>query len=133
MSGFAGFRRANGSVGVRNHVLVMSVTGLTGPSARRIGRAVPGVRVLTTPFGSGLMGDDAELQELANPVGERSELIVVDVELTEVAHAADFVGQRRESAVGAVVAIRHSAQFSGKLVKSLFLNDFAKLPPRQAS
>jgi altronate dehydratase large subunit len=62
---FQGFRRADGSVGVRNHVLVMSVTGLTGPSARRIGRAVPGVRVVTTPFGSGLMGEDAELQTRA--------------------------------------------------------------------
>jgi altronate dehydratase large subunit len=62
---FDGFRRADGSVGVRNHVLVMSVTGLTGPTARRIGRAVPGARVLTTPFGSGLLGDDAELQQRA--------------------------------------------------------------------
>jgi altronate dehydratase large subunit len=64
-STFQGFRRADGSIGVRNHVLVMSVTGLTGPSARRIGRAVPGVRVVTTPFGSGLMGEDAELQQRA--------------------------------------------------------------------
>lgn len=62
---FDGFRRADGSVGVRNHVLVMSVTGLTGPTARRIGRAVPGVRVIATPFGSGLFGDDAALQRRA--------------------------------------------------------------------
>ncbi|HJU23914.1 MAG TPA: UxaA family hydrolase, partial [Casimicrobiaceae bacterium] len=62
---FDGFRRADGSVGVRNHVLVMSVTGLTGPTARRIGRAVPGARVTTTPFGSGLLGDDAALQQRA--------------------------------------------------------------------
>src|SRR5439155_23305110 len=33
---FDGFRRSDGSVGVRNHMLVMSVTGLTGPTARRI-------------------------------------------------------------------------------------------------
>jgi altronate dehydratase large subunit len=62
---FAGYRRSDGSVGVRNHVLVLSVTGLTGPSARRIGRAVPGVRVVATPYGSGLMGDDAVLQRRA--------------------------------------------------------------------
>jgi len=62
---FDGFRRADGSVGVRNHVLVMSVTGLTGPTARRIGRALPGARVITTPFGSGLFGDDAALQQRA--------------------------------------------------------------------
>ena len=62
---FEGFRRADGSVGVRNHVLVMSVTGLTSPTARRIGRAVPGARVITTPFGSGLLGEDAALQRRA--------------------------------------------------------------------
>lgn len=62
---FEGFRRADGSVGVRNHVLVMSVTGLTSPTARRIGRAVPGARVVATPFGSGLFGEDAALQRRA--------------------------------------------------------------------
>ncbi len=62
---FDGFRRDDGSVGVRNHVLVMSVTGLTSPTARRIGRAVPGARVITTPYGSGLLGDDAALQRRA--------------------------------------------------------------------
>ena len=62
---FDGFRRANGSIGVRNHVLILSVTGLTGPSARRIGRAIPGARVVTTPYGSGLMGDDGTLQRRA--------------------------------------------------------------------
>jgi altronate dehydratase large subunit len=62
---FEGFRRTDGTVGVRNHVLVMSVTGLTGPTARRIGRAVPGARVITTPFGSGLFGEDAALQRRA--------------------------------------------------------------------
>ncbi len=62
---FDGFRRPDGTVGVRNHVLILSVTGLTGPSARRIGRAVPGARVVTTPYGSGLMGEDAIVQDRA--------------------------------------------------------------------
>jgi altronate dehydratase large subunit len=59
---FDGFRRPDGSIGVRNHMLILSVTGLTGPTARRIGRAVPAARVVTTPFGSGLLGDDGRLQ-----------------------------------------------------------------------
>src|SRR5690242_155882 len=62
---FEGYRRPDGSVGVRNHTLVMSVTGLTGPTARRIARGLPGARVITTPYGSGLMGEDAELQARA--------------------------------------------------------------------
>ena len=60
---FEGFVRANGSAGVRNHVLIMSITGLTGPAARRIGRIVGGTRVIATPYGSGLMGEDASVQE----------------------------------------------------------------------
>jgi altronate dehydratase large subunit len=59
---FQGFRRPDGSVGVRNHLLVMSVNGLTGPTARRIGRAIAGARVVTTPYGSGLLGEDATVQ-----------------------------------------------------------------------
>jgi altronate dehydratase large subunit len=59
---FEGFARPDGSVGVRNHVLVMSITGLTGPAARRIGRVVAGTKVISTPYGSGLMGEDAAVQ-----------------------------------------------------------------------
>jgi altronate dehydratase large subunit len=64
-STFDGFRRPDRSVGIRNHVLILSVTGLTGPTARRIGRAIPGARVVATPYGSGLFGDDADLQQRA--------------------------------------------------------------------
>jgi altronate dehydratase large subunit len=59
---FQGYRRPDGTCGVRNHLLILSVTGLTGPTARRIGRALPGARVVTTPYGSGLYGDDAAVQ-----------------------------------------------------------------------
>ena len=62
MARFEGYARRDGSVGVRNHVLVMSMTGLTGPTARRIGRVVTGTKVIATPFGSGLMGEDADVQ-----------------------------------------------------------------------
>jgi altronate dehydratase large subunit len=59
---FQGYHRPDGSVGTRNHLLILSVTGLTGPTARRIGRAVPAARVVTTPYGSGLLGEDGALQ-----------------------------------------------------------------------
>ena len=59
---FEGYRRSDGSVGVRNRTLVMSVTGLTSPTARRIARSLPGASLITTPYGSGLLGADAELQ-----------------------------------------------------------------------
>ncbi len=60
---FAGFLRADGSVGVRNHLLVLSATGLTGPSARRIGASIAGSVVIDMPYGSGHLGEDRRVQE----------------------------------------------------------------------
>ena len=62
---FLGYHREDGSVGVRNHVLVLSITGLTGPTARRIGSCVPGAKVVSMPYGSGLVGDDYALHRRA--------------------------------------------------------------------
>lgn len=56
-----GFLRPDGSVGVRNHVLVLSVASLTNPTARRITRAVEGTIAVTTPYGRGQIGPDADL------------------------------------------------------------------------
>jgi len=57
-TGFDGFHRANSAVGVRNVVLVLSVTGLTTAAARRIGMAVRGSHVITVPYSTGLIGED---------------------------------------------------------------------------
>ena len=103
---FEGFRRSDGSVGVRNHVLVMSVTGLTGPTARRIGRAVPGARVITTPYGSGLVEGDAALQRRAMEAFGRhpnvAAVLVVGATppyVAEVAEAIATTGKPVESLV----------------------------------
>ncbi|MCF3936681.1 UxaA family hydrolase [Acuticoccus sp. M5D2P5] len=65
MMTFLGYRRADGRVGTRNHVLVLSVTGLTGPSARRIAASVKGAVFAGTPYGSGLLGEDRAIHERA--------------------------------------------------------------------
>jgi len=65
MPPFLGFRRASGRPGVRNLTLLLSITGLTTPAARRIGRSLNGVVVLGTPFGSGLLGQDREVHRRA--------------------------------------------------------------------
>ena len=57
-STFLGYARARGAAGVRNYLLVLSIAGLTGPSARRVASALPGARLVTMPFGGGLLGDD---------------------------------------------------------------------------
>lgn len=59
---FLGFLRPDGSVGVRNHLLVLSVGHLTGPTARRIARALPMARLVTMPYFGGLVGADREVQ-----------------------------------------------------------------------
>jgi len=61
-AGFDGFERPNGSIGIRNYLLILSINGLTGPTARRIGRSVTNSRVVTTPYGSGLLGEDRAVQ-----------------------------------------------------------------------
>jgi altronate dehydratase large subunit len=55
-----GFPRAHGSVGVRNDLLVLSIAGLTGPTARRVAAALPHAKCVTMPFGGGLLGADAQ-------------------------------------------------------------------------
>lgn len=58
---FLGFARAHGAAGVRNHLLVLSIAGLTGPAARRVAQALPGSRLVTMPYGGGLIGNDQAL------------------------------------------------------------------------
>jgi len=60
-SRFLGYPRATGRAGVRNHLLVLSVTGLTGPAARRVAHALPGSKLVTMPYGGGLVGADLAL------------------------------------------------------------------------
>lgn len=46
-----GFRRQDGTVGIRNHVLVVSSMDVTNPLARRIAAAVQGAVPIATSFG----------------------------------------------------------------------------------
>lgn len=64
MSGphFQGYRRADGRVGTRNHVLVLSPTGLTSAAAQRISQLVRGTICIATGYGRGQVGADAALQ-----------------------------------------------------------------------
>jgi altronate dehydratase large subunit len=57
---FQGFRRANGTVGVRNHVLVIPSVMCANHVVDRIGRAVPDVVTVTHPTGCAQVGADFE-------------------------------------------------------------------------
>ena len=58
---YLGFARAHGAAGVRNHLLVLSIAGLTGPAARRVAQALAGARLVAMPYGGGLIGADQAL------------------------------------------------------------------------
>ncbi|MFN7193395.1 MAG: UxaA family hydrolase, partial [Rhodospirillales bacterium] len=58
---FMGYLRADGSVGVRNHVLVVSILGLVNRVAARIADSVAGTLLVETPYGRGQYGADKTL------------------------------------------------------------------------
>jgi len=61
-AGFSGFPRDDGRAGVRNHLLVLSVTALTGPTARHVaGQLRPSI-VYANPHGGGHLGEDGDVQ-----------------------------------------------------------------------
>jgi altronate dehydratase large subunit len=57
---FQGYRRPNGTVGVRNHVLVMPSVMCANHVVDRIGRTVPEVVTITHPTGCAQVGADFE-------------------------------------------------------------------------
>jgi altronate dehydratase large subunit len=54
-------RRPDGRVGVRNHVLVLSPTGLTSAAAQRVASLVRGTICVTSGYGRGQVAADAQL------------------------------------------------------------------------
>ena len=58
---FLGYRRADGCVGVRNIVAILSAMDNTNPSAERIASMVNGAAALATSFGRGQIGADFEV------------------------------------------------------------------------
>ncbi len=58
---FLGFPRPKGRAGIRNALLVLGINGLIAPAARRIAQALPGSRLVATPYGRGQLGPDKEV------------------------------------------------------------------------
>jgi len=58
---FQGYARATGSAGIRNRLLILNTTGLSELTARRIHAALPGSLFASTPFGGGMLGEDAQV------------------------------------------------------------------------
>jgi len=108
-STFLGYRRPTGRAGVRNHLLILSINGLVGPAARRAARALPGSKLVATPYGRGQLGPDQE--------AHRQQLIGLGANPN--AGAMLVLGADRKS----VDAIADSIAASGKPVDAVALDD----------
>ncbi|WP_160725096.1 UxaA family hydrolase [Bacillus sp. USDA818B3_A] len=60
MKTFQGYRRANGSIGVRNHVIVMNTVGELASFAKKIAQLVPGVIPVAHQAGKAQYPEDLE-------------------------------------------------------------------------
>ena len=58
---FMGYRRRNGSVGVRNHVLIFPTTVCASAVAEMVSRKVPGTVAVVHRHGCGHIGEEEEL------------------------------------------------------------------------
>ena len=58
---FQGYRRENGRVGVRNHVIVLPVDDLSNAAAQAVENNIKGVMALPHPYGRLQFGADLDL------------------------------------------------------------------------
>lgn len=56
-----GYRRANGTVGIRNHVVILPVDDLSNAAAEAVAKVIPGTLALPHAYGRLQFGEDLEL------------------------------------------------------------------------
>ena len=90
-TGLTGYRRGNGTVGVRNHVIVLAAADNVNPLARQLADQTPGVTCIRASFGRGQLGEDFELAfAVAASDGERL-LKTLPIPGITLAHVGVFV------------------------------------------
>ena len=100
MRTFLGYRRPDGQVGIRNHVLVIPANGYASTVAERVARLVPGVTALAHPHGAAQLGEDTRLTEwtlagaAANPNVGAALLVGLDGEQGEAERVRTLAAQR---------------------------------------
>ena len=94
---FWGYRRANGRVGVRNHVIVLPVDDLSNAAAQAVENNIKGVMALPHPYGRLQFGADLELH-FRTLIGMGSNpnvaaVVVIGIEDGWAKRVADGIGQ----------------------------------------
>jgi (2R)-sulfolactate sulfo-lyase subunit beta len=94
----SGYRRANGAVGVRNHVVVIPVDDLSNAVSEHVAAAVPGTLALPHHYGRLQYGEDLELlfRILIGNGGNPNvaAAVVIGIEPNWTAHVADGIAKR---------------------------------------
>src|SRR5579872_126356 len=61
VSKIQGYRRENGRVGVRNHVIILPVDDISNAACEAVGKVIPGALALPHAYGRLQFGEDLEL------------------------------------------------------------------------
>jgi altronate dehydratase large subunit len=92
---FQGYRRSNGDVGVRNHILALSIMDSANQTVRRIADMVRFVTPVTIQYGRGQYGADEEMttRSLINLAsnGNVAGVVIVSLEPVSAQRVADAV------------------------------------------
>ncbi|MBN9068136.1 MAG: UxaA family hydrolase [Rhizobiales bacterium] len=100
---FLGFPRSSGRAGTRNHLLVLGINGLAAAAAGRIVAALPGSKLVATPYGRGQFGADKECHSRqlagigANP--NNGAVLVIGVDRKSADAVANDIGARSSAAI----------------------------------
>jgi altronate dehydratase large subunit len=100
---FLGFRRKAGRAGTRNHLLILGINGLISAAAGRVASALPGSKLVATPYGRGQFGADKEchFRQLvglgANP--NNGAVLVVGVDRKSADEVANGIAARSPTLV----------------------------------
>ena len=97
---FLGYRRSNGRVGVRNHVLVFPTVICAAGVAERISRAVPGTAYVGHQHGCGHLGEEREhmIQAMTGSCGNPNVAGVLLVGLGCEMLTAELLGEKLREA-----------------------------------
>ena len=131
MQTFRGYRRPDGTCGVRNHVIVIPASAYASTVAERIARLVPGTVALAHPHGDAQLADDARLTEwtlagaAANPNVGAALIIGLDDADSLLALARQRSPGKRLDALaiqdvgGSIRAIRQGCDLAQRLLRQV--------------
>jgi (2R)-sulfolactate sulfo-lyase subunit beta len=102
--GLTGYRRENGTVGIRNHTVILPVDDLSNAAAEAVARVVPGTLALPHSYGRLQFGADLELTfrtligNGCNP--NVASVVVIGIEPTWTARVADGIAKSGKKVEG---------------------------------